>query len=149
MTVILRPSHLPVVGNVAPQQIASLRAPGWAFGPQHTGVKALDRRVGLGEVVEGRVDRDNVGVPEIGGRGAARTEIARRAGDRRRRRHGAALGQRAACSRYGGAGAGGQAVDKRSSRYRGFWIALLWIVPLLACHRILPMCSPAVDRAWQ
>ena len=55
-------------------------------------MEALDRRVGLGEVVEGRVDRDDVGVPEIGGRGAARTEIARRAGDRRRRRHRAGLG---------------------------------------------------------
>ena len=77
-------------------EIAALRAPGRAFGPQHPGVEALDRGVGLGEIVEGRVDRDDVGVPEIGGRGAARAEIARRVGDRRRRRHRAAL--RAACA---------------------------------------------------
>ena len=91
MTVVLGIPHLPVIGNVAPQQIAPLRAPGRAFGPQQPGMEALDRRVGLGEIVEGRVDRDDVGVPEIGGRGAARTEIARRVGDRGWRRYRAAL----------------------------------------------------------
>jgi len=34
-------------------------------------MEALDRRVGLGEVLERGVDRDDVGVKEIGGRGAA------------------------------------------------------------------------------
>ncbi|MCA6114567.1 hypothetical protein J6524_06480 [Bradyrhizobium sp. WSM 1738] len=41
-------------------------------------------------------------------------------------------------------------MDKRSSGNRDFWIKLLfWIAPLLAYHRILPICSPAVDPAWQ
>src|SRR5258705_10660499 len=70
-TVVLRPSHLPIVGNVAPQQIAALRAPGRAFGPQQSGIEALDRRVGLGKVLDRRSDRDDAGGPEIGGRGAA------------------------------------------------------------------------------
>src|SRR5437879_7486317 len=100
MTIIFRPSHLPVVRNVAPQQIAALRAPGRTFGPQQPGVEALDRRVGLGEVVEGWIHGDDVGVPEIGGWSAARTEIARRVGNRGRWRRraslGAGLGQRAA-----------------------------------------------------
>jgi hypothetical protein len=33
VAIILRPSHLPVIGNVAPDEIAALRAPGRAFGP--------------------------------------------------------------------------------------------------------------------
>src|SRR5258705_2234727 len=80
-TVVLRPSDLAINGNVAPQQIAALRAPGWAFGPQQSGIEALDRRVGLREILERRIDRDDVGVPEIGGRRAAGTEIARRGSD--------------------------------------------------------------------
>ncbi len=115
-TVVLRPSHLPIVGNVAPQQIAALRAPGRAFGPQQSGIEALDRRVGLGEVLERGIDRDDVGVPEIGSRGAAMAEIARRGGDRRRRPQLAALlGQRAAGPDHGGTGCDRQAVDERSS----------------------------------
>src|SRR5205823_6090243 len=82
--------HLPIIGDVAPQEITALRVPGRAFGPQQSGMEALDRRVGLSEIIERRIDRDDIGIPEIGGRRAARAEIARRGGDRRRRRYFAA-----------------------------------------------------------
>src|SRR5437667_7525680 len=60
VTVVFRPSHLAIVGNVAPQEIATLRAPGRAFGPQHPGIETLDRRVGLREIIERWVDRDDI-----------------------------------------------------------------------------------------
>jgi len=62
--VILGPSHLPVVGNIAPHEEAPLRVPRRALGPQQPGMKPLDRGVGLREVFERRIDRDDVGVPE-------------------------------------------------------------------------------------
>src|SRR5712692_7853638 len=105
-TVVLRPAHLAIVGDVAPYQIAPLRAPRRALGPQETGVQTLDRRVGLRDGVELRVDCDDVRVPEIGGRRAARTEIARRIGDGRRRCRWPGLRCRAACPGHYGAGAG-------------------------------------------
>src|SRR5262249_44344874 len=115
VTIVLRPSHLPVVGNVAPHQIAPLRAPCRAFGPQQAGVEALDRRVGLGQIIERRIDRDDVGIPEIGGRGAARTEIARRAGDSSGWLGLArSLRQRTACGRNRGAGAYRKTLDESS-----------------------------------
>ena len=142
MTVVLRPSHLPVVGNVAPQEIAALRAPGRTFGPQHAGIETLDRGVGLGDVVERRIDRDDVGIPEIGGRRAARAEIARRTGDRRRRadRGRGSLGQRAA-GRHGGAGDRRHTLHQRAPRNHDVWIALLF-----ACHRILPIVHRPLIR---
>jgi hypothetical protein len=79
-TVVLRPSHLPIIGDVAPQQITALRAPGRAFGPQQSGIEALDRRIRLGEVIERRIDRDDVGIPEVGRRRNLGTNHAYRMG---------------------------------------------------------------------
>src|SRR5215471_13842660 len=84
-TIVLHPSHLPIVRNVAPHQIAALRAPRRAFGPRQASIEAMNRRVGLGEGIERRINCDDVGIPEIGGWGAARTEVAWWAGDCGRR----------------------------------------------------------------
>src|ERR1700687_5193877 len=43
--VLLNKAQLPVVGNIAPQQIASLSAPGRTLGPLCTGVVPVDDRV--------------------------------------------------------------------------------------------------------
>src|SRR4051794_10843270 len=119
VAVVLRPSHLPVVGNVADEEIAALRTPCRAFRPQQTGEEALDRRIRLGHVIERRIDGDDVRVPEIGGWGAAGAEIARRRGDRRGRRGWlrlpTLLRQRAAGAGHGGTGGERQAADERSS----------------------------------
>ena len=37
VTVVLQPSHLPVVGNVAPDEITALRVPGRPLRPQRSG----------------------------------------------------------------------------------------------------------------
>jgi hypothetical protein len=143
--VVFRPSHLPIVGDVAPHEVAALRAPRRTLGPQHPGIEAFDLGVGLGEVVERRIDRDDIGIPEIGRRRAARTEVTRRAGDRCRRPDLAGLlGQRAASPDHGGTGGGRQAVDQRSPRDRRFRIALRSRIALhFVCHHILPIYPPA------
>src|ERR1700720_148472 len=61
--VVLRPAHLAIGRDVAPHQIAPLRAPGRALRPQHTGVQALDRGVGLRNGVELWVNRNDVWIP--------------------------------------------------------------------------------------
>ena len=132
--VVLRPSHLPIVRNVAPHQIAPLRAPRRPFGPQQPGIQPLDRRIRLREAVEARVDRDDVGVPEIGGRCAPRAEVARRSGDGARRRHGCGLCRRRACSGDHRSGAGRQRLDQRSPRQ-----CLVVIQRLPVCHEYLPL----------
>ena len=43
--VLLQPPQLPVIRDVAPDQILSLATPGRAFGPEASGIDALDRRV--------------------------------------------------------------------------------------------------------
>ena len=50
--VVLDPAQLPVVGDVAPDQVAPLRAPRRALGPERAGPQALDRRVRLRETIE-------------------------------------------------------------------------------------------------
>ena len=113
--VVLRPSHLPVIRNVAPYQIAPLRAPRRPFGPQHAGIEPLDRGIRLRETVEARVDRDDVRVPEICGGCAPRAEVARRIGDGARRRRGSGLRRRSACCDHR-SGTGRQRLDHRSTR---------------------------------
>ncbi len=107
VAVVLDPAHLPVVRDVAPDQELADAVPRRALGPERAGPQALDRAVGLGEAIEGRLDRDDVRVPEIRGRRALGAEVARRAGDRARRRdrpH--VLGERGAgAERHGRAGA--------------------------------------------
>src|SRR5207249_4984567 len=43
VTVILQPAELPIIGDVAPEQVATLGAPGRALGPQDR--LALDRPI--------------------------------------------------------------------------------------------------------
>ena len=86
VAVVLDPAHLPVVRNVAPDQELADRVPGRTLGPQRPGPQALDGRVRLREAIERRIDRDDVRIPEIDVRRGIRAEIARRGGDRARRR---------------------------------------------------------------
>src|SRR5262249_37885874 len=88
--IVLEPAQLPIVGDVAPYQIAALRVPGWPFHPERAGPQPLDGGVGLAQPVEARIDGDDVGIREVGRRGTARAEIARWRGDGGRRRNGPA-----------------------------------------------------------
>src|SRR5262245_12592086 len=83
--VVFDPAQDPVVGDVAEDEVASLHAPRRALGPQRAGPQPLDRRVGLDVVVEARIDGEDVGIAEVGGRCRVRSEIARRNAHRRRR----------------------------------------------------------------
>src|SRR5262245_65917757 len=74
--VVLQPPELPIVGDVAPDEVAPLCVPGRPLGPQRAGPQPLDRCIGLRQTVEARIDRNDVRVPEIGRRRAVRTEIA-------------------------------------------------------------------------
>ena len=140
-TVVLRPSHLPIVRDVAPHQITALSAPGRTFGPQHPRIEAFDLGVGLREVVKRRIDRDDIGIPEIGGRGAVGSEVARRAGDRRRRPHLAGLlGQRAAGPEHGGTGGVGRGPT--------FVVRLSCRIALHVCRHLQSIRRP-VDPAKQ
>ena len=74
MTVVLQPAHHPIVGDVAPQQIAAVTKIDRAFSPAEAMRDALDRRIALaletfvqlfhawvriariGEMAEGQVD---------------------------------------------------------------------------------------------
>src|SRR5690606_18091419 len=55
MAILLEPAQVLVVGNIAPDTIASDAAPRWPLGPQRAGVEPHDRRVaelGLEALVE-------------------------------------------------------------------------------------------------
>ena len=80
-SVVLDVAELAVVRDVAPDEIASLRAPRRAFVPHAAGEQPLDRRVVRRGAREGRIDRDDVGIG-IGRRGA-RIVIAARVRDDR------------------------------------------------------------------
>src|SRR5882724_1110621 len=82
VAVVLDPAHLPAVGDVAPQQVASLRVPCRALGPQRPCPQTLDGCVRLREAIEGRIDREDVRIPEIDVRRSIRAEIPRRGGHR-------------------------------------------------------------------
>jgi hypothetical protein len=96
VAVVFRPSHLTIVGNVAPHEIAALRVPGRAFRPERAGEQPLDRGVRLGNAHEAWVDGDDVGIPEIGGERSIGTEVALRGGDGGERRRLFRLRHRAA-----------------------------------------------------
>ena len=85
LAVVLDAAHLAVVGDVAEHEVAALGVPRRALGPQRPGPEALNRGVRLREAIERRIDRDHVRIPEIDVR---HVEIARRAADHARRRHG-------------------------------------------------------------
>ncbi len=60
--VLFDPTHLAVVWNVAPDQIAAHSAPGHTFSPKRSCVEALDHRVPDDVFAEAIVERDDVGV---------------------------------------------------------------------------------------
>ena len=60
--VLLDPSHLHVVRDVAPHQVAADAVPGRAFGPQRPDVQPPDHRVADDVAAEARVERDDVGI---------------------------------------------------------------------------------------
>ena len=84
--VVLEPAQLPVVGDVAPHQVAALGIPRQAI-PIHSapGPQSLDGAVGLPQRIEARIDREDVGIGEVGRGCAARAEVARRRRDGGRR----------------------------------------------------------------
>ena len=110
--IVLEPAHLPVVGDVAPDEVAALAAPRRTLGPERPRPEPLDRRVDLAEAVERRVDREDVGVHEIDVRRCVRTEVARRRGDHARRLGGLGLGAHGAGRQRddAGGGAGGDEI---------------------------------------
>src|SRR5437764_2749634 len=57
VTIVLDVAHLPVVRNVAPDEIAADRTPRRSFRPQRAGPQTLDRSVRLAQVVEHLFDR--------------------------------------------------------------------------------------------
>src|SRR5262249_32171387 len=67
MAVVLYPAQLATVGHVAPRQRAAFTGPRRAFRPQGAGPQALDGAVGLAQTIERRIDRQDVGIGEIGG----------------------------------------------------------------------------------
>ena len=79
--VILDPSHLPVVRDVAPDQILPLAVPRRSFAPHAAGPQPLNRRVADAQRVERRIERDDVGI----GIGDRLRKIARRIRDDARR----------------------------------------------------------------
>jgi hypothetical protein len=83
-SVVLEPPQLPIVRDVAPDEIAPLPAPRRAFRPERTRPQPLDRCVALPVAVEQRIDRDHVGI-DVRARVCVRRPVARRARDRARR----------------------------------------------------------------
>src|SRR4026209_546557 len=79
--VVLQPSQLPVVGDVAPDQVSSLRVPGRSLRPKCAGPQPLDRRIGLRQTVETRVNRNDVRVQELPVGRSIRTKITWRRSD--------------------------------------------------------------------
>jgi hypothetical protein len=62
VAVLFEPAQLAVVGNVAPDQVLAFAAPGWPFGPQHSGMDALDGGVANLVFGEALVEDDDVRV---------------------------------------------------------------------------------------
>src|SRR5207247_10949111 len=62
VAVFVQPAELPVVRNIAPDEILSLRVPGRPFGPEAALEEPLDRRVADLVLLEAFVERDDVRV---------------------------------------------------------------------------------------
>src|SRR5437899_3667184 len=102
-SVVFKPAQLPVVGNVAPDQVTPLTAPGRSLRPQSARPEPLDRRVALSKAVEHRIDGDDIRI-DVGHRWCAGCVLARRPGDGARRLGGSAgrrLGHRVGGERRG------------------------------------------------
>src|SRR5712692_4647382 len=63
---LLDPAHDPVVGYVAPKQVAAVPEPDGAFSPPHTSVQSFDRRVGDAVLREAWIDNFDcrLGIPD-------------------------------------------------------------------------------------
>src|SRR2546430_14153799 len=63
--IVFEPAELPISGNVAPDEIATLAVPRRPLGPQRACPQALNRRVRLSERVERRIHGDAGWIDEI------------------------------------------------------------------------------------
>ena len=70
--ILFDPAHLDVVGDVAPDEVAADAVPRRALGPERAGVEALDGGVADHVAAEAIVERDDVGVGVLNGRGILR-----------------------------------------------------------------------------
>src|ERR1700730_8430844 len=82
LAIVFEPPQLAIIGDVAPHEIPALSVPCRPLGPQRPGPQASDRAVLLRVLIEERIDRDDVGVPEVGGGRSIGAEIAGWASDR-------------------------------------------------------------------
>ena len=82
--VVLDPSHLPVVRDVAEDEKPAHAAPGWPLEKSAAGPQPADRVVRHDEPVERRIDTQHIRIREVRRRLA---EVARWIADDRRRRH--------------------------------------------------------------
>ena len=122
VAVVLDPPELPVVRDVAPHQIAALRAPRRPFRPERAGPQPLDRGVRLPQAVEGGLHGEHVGIGEVGGGCPAGAEVARGAGDRAGRGHrpaGRGLRARQPRHEHRGAHRRAHAAEHHAPRHRG------------------------------
>src|SRR4029453_7225682 len=72
VAVVFKPAELNIVGDVGPDEVLADAVPGGALGPEHAGVEASDGRVADLDLVETRIEDDDVGIGVAGGgRGAA------------------------------------------------------------------------------
>jgi hypothetical protein len=60
MGVVIQPAHLHVVGDIAKDQILARSVPGWPFGPKCARVKAPNRCIPDGVLLEALIERDDV-----------------------------------------------------------------------------------------
>src|SRR5271165_1168757 len=75
---------LRIAGHIAEHQVLTLARPGWTLRPLRTGPQPAHGAIARCELPERRIDDDDVGVGID--RGVARAPIARRGGNRARRR---------------------------------------------------------------
>jgi hypothetical protein len=117
-------AQLAVVGDVGEDEELADAVPRRPLGPERAGPEPLDRRVGLGEAVEGGIDGDNVGVPEIDVGGCVGPELAPGRRDRGERLD-RAIGLRAGGGGEGEPrGAGSECGQGLAAREGGWWYVL-------------------------
>src|SRR5262249_46863790 len=59
---VFQPAELDVVGDVRPDEVLADSVPGGSLGPEHAGVEAPDGRVADLDLVEPRIEDDDVGI---------------------------------------------------------------------------------------
>jgi hypothetical protein len=79
-SVVVKPSHLAIVGDIAPENVTADSVPDDAFGPEQPGMEPLNRRIADLVLIEARVQDQDIRVrvthralsgPIAFGRGAA------------------------------------------------------------------------------